>query len=186
MLSGGAYPLDAGQLSIVFPGYPGRDPKETDAAARYRRKRDAAHLDGLLPHGSRRRRHMTEPAAFILGIPLDPVDIGASPLVVWEGSHLIMAQTFTEALGTHPLAYWPDIDLTDVYWAARKKVFETCERRCILAHPGEVTFLHRLTLHGVAPWGGSEAAQRTVAYFRPQLPASVNWLTAGPALPGVG
>ena len=43
----GAPPWHPGQLSVVYPGYPGRDPGESDAAHRYRHRRYAAHVDGL-------------------------------------------------------------------------------------------------------------------------------------------
>ena len=52
--------------------------------------RDAAHLDGVLPVGSDKRRMVKEPHAWIVGLSLNAADAGAAPLVVWEGSHLVM------------------------------------------------------------------------------------------------
>ncbi|NRB01510.1 MAG: hypothetical protein HRU32_17160, partial [Rhodobacteraceae bacterium] len=88
----------AGQMSAVFPGYPGRDAEETDASAGFRRNRDAAHVDGLLPIGPNRRRMLREPHAFVLGIPLSPADKGASPLAVWDGSHRSIGAALCSAL----------------------------------------------------------------------------------------
>lgn len=42
----------AAQLSVVFRGYPWQDPTESDAAHRFRRNRDEAYVDGLLPEGA--------------------------------------------------------------------------------------------------------------------------------------
>lgn len=76
------------QVSAVLPGYPQQGGEETEGAARFRLRRDAAHLDGLLPVGPDRRRKLREPHGFILGIPLTEASPDASPLVAWEGSHL--------------------------------------------------------------------------------------------------
>ena len=166
------------QLSITYPGYPGRDLTESEAAHHYRLARDAAHVDGLLPVGANRRRMLKEPHSVILGLPLTPAAPDASPLVVWEGSHRIMADAFATALGFRPLAEWPNVDLTDVYQSARRRVFEVCPRIELPALPGEATVVHRLTLHGVAPWTpGAEAGPegRMIAYFRPELPDIADW-----------
>ena len=80
------------QLSVIYPGYPRKDPDESEQAHRYRRLHDAAHVDGLLPVGPARRRHLREPHGFILGLPLNRVS--ASPLVVWEGSQQVMQGAF--------------------------------------------------------------------------------------------
>ena len=97
------------QLSIIFPGYPKRDPSETEAAHRYRVIRHGAHVDGLLPEGPKRRRFLREPHAFVLGIALD--DSLASPLMVWPGSHQQMSQALAHAIGDQPPG---SVDLTDV------------------------------------------------------------------------
>ena len=164
----------AAQLSVIFPGYPQQDADESDAAHRFRRNRDAAHVDGLLPEGPDKRRHLREPHGFIAGFPLN--DVKASPLVVWSGSHHIMAAAFADAFdGISPSA-WPDVDLTDVYQMVRRKVFETCSRIEVRSYPGQVVLLHRQLLHGVAPWHDIAAEQgRMMAYFRPMVPVE-RWL----------
>ncbi|MEL6915868.1 MAG: hypothetical protein AAFP13_15340 [Pseudomonadota bacterium] len=172
----GDYPWDAGQLSIVYSGYPQRDADESVAAHRFRRLRDAAHVDGLLPVGPERRRFMQEPHAFVLGLPLNACPAGASPLVVWEGSHEIMRAAFAAALEGEPPARWSEVDLTETYHAARRRCFETCERVPLPGKPGEATRLHRLTLHGVAPWDAGPSDGRMIVYFRPAF-AGEDWLS---------
>lgn len=171
-------PLHKAQLSVIRPGYPQASPEETPAAFAYRRDRDAAHLDGLLPIGPMKRRMVKEPHGWILGLPLN--DTTTAPLVVWEGSHLILQAALRETLQPHPPETWGDIDITDTYQTARKQVFATCRRIALLARPGEATLLHRLTLHGVAPWHPDDSAPpegRMIAYLRPQLPSVETWLT---------
>ena len=160
-------PLHRGQLSIVLPGYPRPREGEGDAAFGYRLRRDAAHVDGITPEGPERRRFVTEPHAFILGLPLDESVPGASPLVVWEGSPAIIGKTLSCA---HVQDRRVPADVTDVYAAARRRVFETCRRVEVAARPGEAILLHRHALHGVAPWtAAADAAPRKIAYFRPLL-----------------
>ena len=98
----GALPLHPGQVSVTYPGYPGQDPGESDAAHRFRRDRDAAHLDGLLPVGPEKRRYLREFHAFILGIALTEAAAEASPLVVWEGSHHLVRAAFAKAFDGIP------------------------------------------------------------------------------------
>lgn len=164
----------AAQLSIVYAGYPKQDVDESDAAHRFRLQRDAAHMDGLLPEGPDKRRHLREPHGFILGMPLNAVQ--ASPLVVWEGSHVIMRAAFAAAFnGIAPQDYG-DVDTTDVYQAARRKVFETCSRVEVRLQNGGAVLLHRHLIHGVAPWQGPEVGEgRMVAYFRPMIDPK-DWL----------
>ncbi len=162
------------QLSVVFPGYPQQDPGETDAAHRFRRDRDAAHVDGLLPEGPQKRRHLREPHGFILGLPLD--EVRASPLVVWRGSQDIMRAAFRAAFAGIPPAQWGDVDVTEVYQDARRKVFATCDRVEVVAAPGQAVLLDRHILHGVAPWAqDADGEMRMVAYFRPQISVE-DWL----------
>jgi hypothetical protein len=171
-------PLHRAQLSVIRPGYPQPSPDETEAAFAYRQTRDAAHLDGLLPIGPDKRRMVKEPHAWILGLPLN--DTTASPLTVWEGSHERLRAALLRALDPHPPETWGDIDITDAYQAARKDIFATCRRIELPARPGEATLLHRLTLHGVAPWKpGDQAAKegRMIAYLRPHLASVEAWLT---------
>ncbi|MEO1796068.1 MAG: hypothetical protein AAFR53_03510 [Pseudomonadota bacterium] len=172
---------DAGQLSVVYPGYPRRDAEESEGNHRFRKLRDAAHVDGLLPVGTERRRKMQEPHAFVLGIPLNTTGPGASPMVVWEGSHEVMRAAFRAALAGVPEEAWGDVDLTEVYQAARRRCFERCRRVPVHAQPGEAYLIHRLALHGVAPWEeGAEApeAGRMIVYFRPAFSGKLNWLDA--------
>ena len=170
-------PLHPAQLSVCRPGYP--RPEGDAAAHRWRLTRDNAHLDGLIPEGPDRRRFVREPHAWILGLPLTEADPGASPLVVWEGSHLVLRDALRQALAPHPPSTWADIDITDAYVAARRQALATCPRRELPARPGEATLLHRLILHGVAPWAeGATAAPegRVVAYLRPLLSGVLDWL----------
>lgn len=172
-------PLHKAQLSVIRPGYPSASPDESPAAFAFRRDRDAAHLDGLLPIGPTRARMVKEPHAWILGLPLN--DTTASPLTVWEGSHEILRAALLCALQPHPPEIWGDIDVTDVYQQTRREVFATCRRITLSASPGEATLLHRLALHGVAPWKSQDKAPpegRMIAYLRPQYPSVHQWLTA--------
>lgn len=177
----GQLPLDKGQVSVTYPGYPRQDLGESDANHRYRRTRDAAHLDGVLPVGPNRRRMVKEPHAWILGFPVTDCGAGAAPLVVWEGSHEIMRARLGEVLRRAPETDGREVDLTDAYHAARREVFETCPRVDLPAQPGKAILMHRLALHGVAPWQDGAAAPpegRAIVYFRPQLPGGVpDWLS---------
>ncbi|MBV2361416.1 hypothetical protein KUH32_16750 [Thalassococcus sp. CAU 1522] len=172
--------LHPAQLSVVYPGYPRPMAGESDAAFRYRRIRDAAHVDGILAEGAQRRRFIREPHAFVLGIALTKADPGASPLVVWEGSHVVIREALERELSCHSREMWQEIDVTDAYQAARRRCFESCRRVEMPALPGEAILLHRLALHGVAPWadGATAAAEgRMVAYFRPLLAGGIAaWL----------
>ncbi|MEJ8560261.1 hypothetical protein QTO30_02760 [Yoonia sp. GPGPB17] len=164
----------AAQLSIVFPGYPQQDVNESDAAHRFRHSRDAAHVDGLLPEGPQKRRHLREPHGFILGFPLD--DVRASPLVVWRGSHRMMRAAFRTAYTGLAPEDWGDVDVTEIYQENRRTVFETCERVEVTAAPGQAILLDRHILHGVAPWGANaQGEMRMMAYFRP-IVAPAAWL----------
>ncbi|MDI3336124.1 hypothetical protein QKW60_06880 [Defluviimonas aestuarii] len=176
----GMLPLHRAQLSAVYPGYPQPWEAESDAAYTYRLTRDAAHIDGILPVGPERRRMVREPHAYILGLPLTETGEGASPPVIWEGSHRIMARAFREAFAGYAAADWPDVDVTNVYHAARREVFATCPRVVLHAGPGEAVLIHRLALHGISPWQVGAAAPedgRIIAYFRPELPGGIaEWL----------
>ncbi|MFZ5961788.1 hypothetical protein ACOXXX_02465 [Thalassococcus sp. BH17M4-6] len=172
--------LHPAQLSITYPGYPRPRAGESEAAFGYRHKRDAAHMDGVTAEGADRRRHITEPHAWILGLPLTACDGRASPLVVWEGSHRIMRHALRQRLAQIDPADWGRTDVTDAYVAARREVFATCRRVTLPADPGEALLLHRLCLHGVAPWEEEAVAPpegRMVAYFRPVIAGGVAaWL----------
>jgi hypothetical protein len=172
-------PLHPAQLSVIRSGYPQPSPDETPAAFAFRRDRDAAHLDGLLPIGPDKRRMVKEPHAWILGLPLN--DTTAAPLTVWEGSHHLIRAALLKALEPHPPETWGDIDITDAYQEVRREVFATCRRIELPARPGEATLLHRLMLHGVAAWKPQDKAPpegRMIAYLRPHLTSVRDWLTA--------
>ena len=164
--------LHRAQLSVMYPGYPRPREGEGEGAFRYRLKRDAAHVDGLLPEGPERRRLLREPHAWILGLPLNRAAPEASPLVVWEGSHHVMGAAFRAAFATGGSG----VDLTDTYQAARREVFETGTRREIAMQPGEAVLLHRHLLHGVAPWNAPDKGEgRMIAYFRPEMANIEGW-----------
>ncbi|NRP11758.1 hypothetical protein XMM379_003032 [Aliiroseovarius sp. xm-m-379] len=177
----GWYPLDRGQVSITYPGYPKRDEGETEAAHRFRRNRASAHIDGVKPELADGQRCVDEAHAYVIGIPLNNCGAGASPLVVWDGSHLIMRAAFETALQGVPPERMRRHDITEIYRDARARVFETCRKVEVQAGVGESYLLHRFTLHGVAPWQeGAKAPQegRMIAYFRPEFPGGIaDWLT---------
>ncbi|MEM8776486.1 MAG: hypothetical protein AAGF53_15730 [Pseudomonadota bacterium] len=178
----GDLPLHAGQVSVIYPGYPKPRGGESEKAFGYRLRRDAAHVDGILAVGDERRRHLMERHAYILGVSLSDCDESASPLSIWEGSHLMMRAAFENALRDVPENDWDKIDLTEVYQATRREVFETCERILLPLRPGESYLVHRLALHGVSPWqDGARAPEegRMIAYFRPEWQElNENWLNA--------
>jgi hypothetical protein len=178
---GVSLPLHRAQVSICYPGYPKPSAEESEAAFRFRRTRDAAHVDGLLAEGPDKRRSLKEPHAYILGLALTAQSADASPLTVWAGSHRLMRGMFETVLGGHPPEDWGGIDLTAPYQAARRSVFETCPRIPLPILPGEAVLLHRHLVHGVAAWGEAATAPpegRMIAYFRPEFSSPGDWLSA--------
>jgi hypothetical protein len=172
---------DSAQVSVCYPRYPQPMESESAAAFRYRRDRDAAHVDGLLPEGADRSRHLREHHGFILGISMVEFGVDAAPFVVWEGSHQMIRAAMTERFGDSPPEHWGDEDLTAAYHQVRRDVFGTCKRVEIAVRPGEAFVAHRLVLHGVAPWADSATAGedgRMICYFRPIVGGPVEWLTA--------
>jgi hypothetical protein len=170
---------DSAQISVCYPGYPQPMTGETLAKTRYRRERDAAHVDGLLPEGPERRRHLRELHGFILGIPMVEFNAGASPFVVWEGAHEVMREAFALRFAGLPCEQWGEQDITEVYHAARDRAFAICKRVEIHARPGEAFLAHRLILHGMAPWGDNAVAGadgRMICYFRPDPFGPYEWL----------
>ncbi|MEO0667122.1 MAG: hypothetical protein AAFZ99_04345 [Pseudomonadota bacterium] len=164
-------PLHRAQLSIIYPGYPGRDVDESEPNHRYRRVRCAAHVDGLLPVGPGRRRYAQEWHAYILGMPLNASR--QAPTVVWPGSHRVMQAALRDAIGDRDPR---DVDVTEAYHAARNDVFQRCDPVPLHAEVGGAFLLHRFALHGTAPWEGPVAAGRMVAFFRPEFPTAAEWL----------
>lgn len=162
-LSGFAW--DKAQVSVCLPGYPQPWAGESEAAFRFRRNRDAAHVDGLL-RDAERRRSLGEVHGFILGLPLNAADPGAAPMVVYEGSHEIMRAALRDRFAGIAPQDWAAEDITDAYTAARRHCFDVCPRVPVHVLPGQAYIVHRLALHGVAPWtAGTDA--RIIAYFRP-------------------
>jgi hypothetical protein len=87
-----------------------------------------------------------------------------------------MARAFARAFAGRDPKAWGDIDVTDIYHEARREAFETCPRVAVHARPGEAYVIHRLALHGVAPWIAPEGPPRMIAYFRPILADPKDWL----------
>lgn len=170
---------DAAQVSVCFPGYPQPMPGESPGRARFRREQDAAHVDGLLPEGPRRRRHLREYHGFILGIPMVDFDAAAAPFVVYEGSQELMRDVFRARFAGIEPDDWGEEDITEVYHAARSQAFAQCPRVELHARPGEAFIAHRLVLHGTAPWRDGAAAGpdgRMICYFRPDPFGPLEWL----------
>jgi hypothetical protein len=118
---------------------------------------------------------------FVLGIPAVEVTADTSPLVLWEGSHELVRAAFRERFDTLPPSRWPDEDVTEIYQAVRRRIFDECPRIEVTAVPGEAYLLHRLTLHGIAPWLADDdagRAARMILYFRPDSGTPETWLNA--------
>ena len=170
---------DRAQVSVCYPGYPKPMPGETDARLRFRRERDAAHVDGLLREGPEQRRHLREHHGFILGIPMVEFDAGASPFTVYERSHEIIRAEFSARFEGIEPDRWGDEDVTEAYHAARQRAFDECARVEVHARPGEAILAHRLLVHGMAPWreGARAGADgRMICYFRPATFGPWEWL----------
>lgn len=160
------FQFDKAQISTIYRGYPRQDPDVSISNHRFRLKRDAAHIDGLLRVGS--QRFFREYHSFILGIPLNSAPRDAGPLVVWAGSHKIIQDWIKQRLPD--LANLPNEDVAEDYQLVRRQIFETCKRVLLPVRIGEATLLHRFTLHGQAPWPESVDGPdigRIIAYFRP-------------------
>ena len=170
-LAFGDYGFDAGQVSIIYPGYPKPREGESQAAFAFRRDRDAAHVDGLHPSGVDAARHQNEFQALLLGVSITMADERAAPLVVWEGSHRIMAQLYRKAFDNIAAYDWPKVDLTAAYHAARRQIFASCKRQIVHVPLGGAYLVHRFALHGVAPWQDDALVDpkgRAIVYFRPE------------------
>ncbi len=172
-------PWDRAQVSVCHPGYPKPMAGESPAVYRFRRDRDAAHIDGLAKEGPDRRRFLREYHGFVLGIPVTRYSGGAAPLSLWEGSHNIVRTWLCKTFHDIPPDEWGTVDLTDSYQSLRREIFETCRRITICAAPGESYILHRHMLHGMAPWQDGATAEpegRVIVYFRPPVPDQLAWL----------
>ncbi|MEM8577451.1 MAG: phytanoyl-CoA dioxygenase family protein [Pseudomonadota bacterium] len=166
--------LHRAQVSVTWPGYPRPRAGEGEGAFRYRQRRDAAHVDGVLGVGTPKRRFVSEPHLWILGIALTDGAEDAAPLSVWEGSHALMRETFRAALA--PADAPGEVDVTEAYTACRARCFEACRRVNLPLKTGEAVLLHPLLLHGVAPWTAPEGPPRMIAYFRPPAASVEEWL----------
>lgn len=179
-LSLGNVAWDRAQVSVIYPGYPRPKEGESQGAFRFRRDRDAAHVDGLHPGPQDGTRVIGETHLFVLGIPLNETDERASPMVVWEGSHEVMRRAFREALQGIDPGRWGEVDLNPAYKAARQEVFDSCPRLALHARPGEAYLIHRLALHGISPWAapaGKHPEGRAIIYFRPAMQGPVRrWI----------
>lgn len=178
---GGWPDLHKAQVSVVYPGYPKPRAGENDAGFRYRKNRDAAHVDGIIGLGEPKRRFVQEPHAFIIGVPLTVASKTASPLVVWEGSHNIMRRALQQAFAGLAHDDASVLDVTEIYQSARRQVFENCARVPVYGDIGSAVLVHRLALHGVAPWADDATADpegRMIAYFRPEIVGGIPaWLS---------
>jgi len=171
--------MDRAQVSTCFPGYPKAASDESEALHSYRLKRDAAHVDGLLKEGPERHRFAREYHEYILLIPLTEVDTGAAPVVVWNGSHLIMKEALIAVFDDIAREQWSTTAVTEPYQVARKKVFKQCQRVELNVKPGEAVLAHRLLLHGTSPWQSHAQAGkygRMLCFFRPQNLTMEEWL----------
>ena len=123
---------------------------------------------------------MQEFHGFILGLPLNAVPAGASPFVIWEGSHHILRDMLRAAYAEVDPADWAGVDVTEVYQETRRRIWAECRRVEITARPGEAYVVHRFALHGVAPWRAARPGPsdgRMIAYFRPHWTGRLDdWL----------
>ena len=170
--------LHAAQVSIIFEGYPKPRDQESESSFNFRLKRDAAHVDGLIADFPGGPRKLKEPHAYVLGIPLNQAPKGASPVVVWEGSHHLISKAFNSLFLNRDPEKWKDLDVREVYMQTRKRIFEKCKRRVLHANLGESYMIHRLCLHGISPWDfeiKNFNEGRKIAYFRPELQHLARW-----------
>ena len=170
--------LHSAQVSIIFEGYPKPRDQESESSFNFRLKRDAAHVDGLIADFPGGPRKLKEPHAFVLGIPINQAPKGASPIVVWEGSHHLISQALKRLFLNRDPGEWKDLDIREVYLQTRKTVFEKCKRRVLHANLGESYMIHRLCVHGISPWHSGVKnfpEGRKIAYFRPELQYLADW-----------
>ena len=169
---------DPAQISVIYPGYPKRVESESENAFKFRKEKFGSHVDGVIPIGKSRKRFIKEFHTFIYGISISEFDELAAPLIAWEGSHHIFRSALEQVLKHLEPTSWPDLDITMCYNEVRKHIFKKCKPRVIWVPIGGSFIIHRLCLHGVAPWGDgafSEPSGRMIAYFRPNLIDSGHW-----------
>lgn len=173
--------LDKAQISVCYPNYPQPGVSESVSSHHYRLHRDGAHVDGLLAVGPDRRRYLREHHAFVLGIPMTEFSTDAAPPVVWESSHEMVRAAFKELFANIHHNQWQKVDATRQYHALRREIFERCNRKKIQLKRGECLLVHRMALHGIAPWSETASAGpdgRMICYFRPQFTHPKDWLCA--------
>lgn len=177
---------DIGQVSVCTQNYPQID-KDNDTLAthQYRKKRFAAHIDGLLKRGREKKRYLCEQHAFILGIAMNDTSEKAAPFVVYEESHKYIGEFLRSNLKHHPPHKWQEIELTKAYHDIRNKIFATCHPRPLWVRPGEAFLVHRFALHGTKAWHKDATAEpinkipaRMLTFFRPQTTNPTAWLNA--------
>lgn len=164
--------FDKAQVSICYPGYPLPTKDESKAAFEFRRDRFAAHIDGILPIGQSKRRFLKEYHSMILGIPINNVKVENAPCVVWEGSHIIVRNEFKDYMKGKGIDSLEEEDISDFYKDLRRKIFKLCRVKKLHAPMGQAYLINRLCLHGIFPWQGicaDEKTGRRIAYFRPEL-----------------
>ena len=91
-----------------------------------------------------------------------------------------MRAAFSACFSGHATADWGDLDVTLAYQAARRLCFAQCARVEIVLEAGQSVLVHRMALHGIAPWAaGAQAGPdgRIMAYLRPVLPDIADWLS---------
>ncbi len=174
-------PLDQGQISAIFPSYPQIDPQQSTAANRFRQEHFAAHLDGLVPLGTQRRRHLTEQHSFILGISLTEHPPAAAPIMVWPGSHQRIQQWLINTLEGMPPNQWQEVDLTYAYQTLRHQILHDTQPQALHLAKGEAYVLHRHIIHGMGHWPedleDGHQQGRIIAYFRPCWHSPQKWLS---------
>ena len=171
--------LDQAQVSAIFSGYPKPHHSDSEAGFKYRLNRDAAHVDGLLKLGANGERYALEYHQYILAIPLNSVSALASPLVLWEKSHLLMRDRFQKFFDQYQKSEWPSTAVNEIYQQTRREIFMNFKRIEVSVQPGQALLIDRHMLHGTSPWRaeqGQDECGRLIAFFRPQYKSMQDWL----------
>ncbi len=95
---------------------------------------------------------------------------------------MVVREALREALAGVSPERWDEVDVTEAYHAARRRCFEELPRVEVSVPAGASYLVHRLALHGVAPWTAPDGPPRAVAYFRPEpkRPISSDWWLTDP------